>query len=399
LALLLAARIGGELMERFGQLAIAGEIAAGIVLGPSILNLVPASPELKVVSELGVFLLVMLAGMELDFADIADGFRGRGSFISIAGFVLPFGAGMGAGAALGYPFATTIFLGLSIAITALPVSVRILMDLGKLQSDTGQRIVAAAVFNDIAALLLLGVALGAQRTGSVGGPLAMAGLKSVSFLGAVFLVHRLVRGSQGYVPRSRRVVAWLQKRLRARESLFSLTLLFVLGFASLSEAIGLHFVVGAFFGAMVLSRRVLGRANFDEVRKTASGITMGFLAPIFFAAIGLEFRLGSLANGVSVAVILAVAFASKLIGGYLGSRLAGLDSKRAWIIGLGLNGRGIMELVIADLGLRTGFIDEALFSTLVLMGVITTMLTPVLLRRAYSRNEPLEQQASQVTAA
>src|SRR5438105_5481150 len=160
LVLLLAARLCGELAERLGQLAMVGEIAAGIILGPSVLDVIAPSKELDVISNLGVFLLVMLAGMEIDFQDLAAAFRGRGFFIALLGFSLPFGLGVALGPRIGYDPTQSLFLGLCIAITALPVSVRILMDLGRLQTDAGQRIITASVFNDVTALLVLGVVLG-----------------------------------------------------------------------------------------------------------------------------------------------------------------------------------------------------------------------------------------------
>lgn len=389
LLLLLAARVCGEILERFGQLAMIGEILAGVLLGPSVLGVIKPTPELKVMSDLGVFLLVMLAGMEMDFTDVKESFKGRGILIALCGFFIPFAVGNGIGFVFHYEPTKMVFLGLCMAVTALPVSVRILMDLGRLQTELGQRIVTVGVQDDTTSLLLLGFILGMKAKGGVLIPVLITGAKTLVFFGAVAGVYWLVRYSRGRIPQSRKVVAWLEKNLRGKESLFAVVVLFVLAFATLTDLIGLHFVVGAFFGSMILSRRILGKNNYEEVEKAASSITMGLLAPIFFAAIGVEFRLQTLANPLLIVTVLTGAFICKVVGGYIGSRAAGLNSSEAMVMGFGMNGRGVMELVIADLALKRGFISNDVFSTLVLMGMVTTMLTPWLLQKAFERNDRL----------
>ncbi len=387
LLLLLASRVGGEIMERLGQLALIGEITAGIVLGPSVLGIIKPSPELKMLSDLGVFLLVILAGMEMQFNDIRESFRGRGTLIAVCGFFIPFAVGNGLGYLFGYQPTMMIFLGLCMAMTALPVSVRILMDLGRLQTPIGQRIVTVAVQDDTTALLLLGMILGVKAQGGLLVPILITGLKTVVFFVTVVVVYWLVRYSKGHIPHSRKFVAWAEANFRGKEPLFALTMLFVLAFATFTEAIGLHFVVGAFFGSMILSRRILGKDNYEQVEKMESGMTMGFMAPIFFAAIGVEFELSALASWTLVGSVVAAAFLTKVIGGYIGGRLAGLNSTESWVMGFGMNARGVMELVIADLALKRGFINNDVFSTLVFMGMVTTMLTPTLLKWAFERAE------------
>jgi Kef-type K+ transport system membrane component KefB len=396
LFLLVLARLGGEIMERMGQPAMIGEIAAGILLGPSLLDKIHMTPELQGITELGVFLLVLLAGMEMDPREIQRAFQGRGRWVAVLGFTIPLLTGLGIGAAFEYDPTRSLFLGLCIAITALPVSVRILMDLGKLHTDTGRWIISAAVFNDVLALLVLGVILDVRSGDGGAGNIMLSifttTLKASVFVTAVLGISRLVRYSANWSSTVERGLEWLVSRLRGKEAVFAITLGFVLVFASFSEAMGLHFVVGAFFGAMLLSREILGPTKFEEVKRTASSVTMGFLAPIFFAGIGLEFRVLSMQNVAFVATILVAAFASKILGGYLGGRLAGAPSAQSWALGCGLNARGIMELVIANIALAAGFIDTALFSTLVLMGIVTTMATPILLKWAFARQMEARQE-------
>lgn len=408
LLLLILSRVIGEVVERFGQPAMIGEIAAGILLGPSVFGLIHFTPEIKAIADLGVLLLVFLVGMEMELDALWRAFRGRGACVGAAGFLVPLGLGVLLGRFFGYGPTQAIFIGLCIAITALPVSVRILMDLGKLQTDIGQRIVSAAVTNDVASILLLGIILNVEGSKSPTRgfflPVALALVKAVVFMAAIIIVSRLIkRYTPGRFRRSRNLIDPLLAKLKGRESLFAVVFLFVVAFASFSEILGLHFIVGAFFGSMLLSYAVLGKSNFEEVRKTASTVTMGFLGPIFFAAIGLEFDASSLRNWKLVVAVLLVAFAGKIAGGYAGGRLAGLGAPQSWALGVGLNGRGIMELVIASIALENNFIGEQLFTILVLMAVVTTVITPALLKRAYERlpREPVleNMEAGELVAA
>jgi Kef-type K+ transport system membrane component KefB len=302
------------------------------------------------------------------------------------GFAVPLIAGLSLGFVLGYDTVRAVFLGLCVALTALPVSIRMLMDMGYLQSEIGKRIISAAVMNDVAALLILGVLLDVESGG--GGPerfllsLVWTLSKAVLFMAAIVAAFRLVSLSAGRIAHSRRILDWLLLRMKAREPLFALILLFVFAFATFAEVLGLHFIIGAFFGSMLLSHEMLGEQNFREVEKTASSVTMGFLGPLFFAAIGLEFNVLALTEWSLVVGVLAVAFAGKILGGYWGGRLAGHPKRESWALGVGLNGRGIMELIIAKVAFVNGLIGPTLFTVLVLMGVVTTLVTPLLLRKA-----------------
>ena len=148
LLLLVLARVFGEVMERFKQPAMIGEILAGVVLGPTMLNIMVRNEELKVISELGVFLLVIIAGLEINIRDIAKTSRGRNLITSLLAFFIPIGSGFAVAKAFDLELVPSIFVGLCVAITALPVSVRILMDLGQLKSEVGQRIISVAIFVD-----------------------------------------------------------------------------------------------------------------------------------------------------------------------------------------------------------------------------------------------------------
>jgi Kef-type K+ transport system membrane component KefB len=185
----------------------------------------------------------------------------------------------------------------------------------------------------------------------------------------------------------------LGSALRVKEPVFAATLVFVIVFAALAEALGLHFVVGAFFGSVLLNHDLLGRQQFEQARKTASAVSMGFLAPLFFASIGLAFDPSGLTDVWLTLGVVTVAFVGKIFAGRLGGWLAGMRPAESWALGMGLNGRGIMELVVARIGLSSGLIGSGLFSVLVLMGMVTTIVTPTLLKRAFEAADREEQRS------
>ncbi|MDO9000189.1 MAG: cation:proton antiporter [Bacteroidota bacterium] len=391
LILLVTARIFGEIFERFKQPAMIGEIIAGIILGPSIFNLIHRTEDIKVISELGIFLLVIIAGLEINIDDILKSLKGKNIIISLMAFFIPIFGGIAVGYIFDQDIMTTVFIGLCVAITALPVSIRILMDLGKINSEVGQKIISIAIFDDVLALSILGVLLNIKDTDMSVMSIVKAGsisfFKLVIFLSlltfAYLLIKKVLRKGN-YIQES---LDKLVSLLKGKEPLFALFFAFVLLFSTVTENLGLHFIVGAFFAAMLISGSLIGKDNLKAIETTTSNMAMGFLAPIFFAGIGLEFNISSISNiGLLVAVI-AVSYLSKIAGGYFGGTLAGLSKRVSLTLGVGLNARGIMELVIANIAYRNGLISTEVFSILVIMGVLTTLTTPLLLKRAFGRLE------------
>lgn len=388
LLLLVLARVLGEVMERFKQPAMIGEILAGVVLGPTVLNVMVRNEELTAISDLGVFLLVIIAGLEIDVREIAKTSRGRNLITSLLAFLIPIGSGFAVATAFDLALVPAIFVGLCVAITALPVSVRILMDLGQLKSEIGQRIIAVAIFDDVLALTILGVLLDVNNAANssidvLGLAIGITLGKILLLLAGLIFAYRLINK---FTDRDNFIELQLDKLLlfmRGKESLLAIMFAFILIFASLTEAVGLHFIIGAFFASMLLSKELVGVAHFQEFEKTTHGMAMGFLAPIFFAGIGLEFQFSSITEWGLLFAIIGVSFLSKIVGGYIGGRFAGLRHRKALTLGIGLNARGIMELVIANIAYREGLIGVQIFSILVIMGVFTTINTPMLLKRSF----------------
>ena len=391
LILLVTARIFGEIFERFKQPSMIGEIIAGIILGPSLINLIHRTEDIKVISELGIFLLVIIAGLEINIDDILKSLKGKNIVISIMAFFIPIFGGIAVGYFFDQDIMTSVFIGLCVAITALPVSIRILMDLGKINSEVGQKIISIAIFDDVLALSILGVLLTIKDTDMSASSILQAGSISllkliifISLLTFAYLLIKKVLRKGNYIQES---LDKLVSILKGKETLFALFFAFVLLFATVTENLGLHFIVGAFFASMLISKTLIGNSNFKAIETTTNNMAMGFLAPIFFAGIGLEFNIGSISNIGLLIAVLAVSYLSKIVGGYLGGSFAGLSSRVSLTLGIGLNARGIMELVIANIAYRNGLISTEVFSILVIMGVVTTLTTPLLLKKVFHKLE------------
>ena len=391
LILLVTAKVFGEILEHFKQPAMIGEIIAGILLGPSLLNLIHPTQDIKVISELGIFLLVILAGLEINIDDILKSLRGKSLIISIMAFFVPLLSGFAVGHFFGLKLMTTMFIGLCIAITALPVSIRILMDLGKLNSEVGQKIISVAIFDDVVALAILGVLLNLEDSNmtlvSVVKIASISLLKLLVFIGLLAFSYYLIKRMTKNGNFVENTLSKMLSFIKGKESLFAIFFVFILLFSSATEALGFHFIIGAFFAAMLLSESILGKENLITIEKTTSSLAMGFLAPIFFASIGLEFNLFSIHNMELLTTVVLVSYLSKIIGGYFGSSLAGLNKMKSLVMGFGLNARGIMELVIANIAYKAGLIDNEIFSILVIMGVLTTITTPIMLKWGFKKIE------------
>jgi Kef-type K+ transport system membrane component KefB/Trk K+ transport system NAD-binding subunit len=408
LLLLAVSRGLGELFERMRQSPVVGEVLAGILLGPYVFKLAVLDAEgisaLQAVADLGVFLLVFLAGLEMDIGEIGHAVRGRGVLVGLLGFLFPFLGGFALGTYALLPIEGSLFLGLALGLTALPVSVRILMDLGLTEHSIGKVVISAAILTEVITLTLLGVIIAFQDQ-------EPADLQEALYLGTLTVIKTLllfsfvltavqvIRLTTGVVPGAQRAYRRTLGMLRGRESLFALSILFVLTFAGVSQVLGLHFVVGAFFGGLLLTGRLLGDYNYKQVYKTTSAITFGFLAPIFFGFIGLQFVPDAVVvQPLMAALVLGVGFAAKLAGGFIGARAAGRSSPESVTVGLGLTIHGVLELVIANLALHLGIFTVELFSMVVLLSVASTVLAPPLLRWAV-RRIPKEKPAERAAGA
>jgi len=385
LILLVAARLLGEVFERLKQPSMIGEILAGIILGPSIFNVIHRTESISIISDLGVFLLVIIAGLEIKIEGIIKSLQGKNIMVSLLAFFLPIFSGFAIGYLFDMSAMTTLFIGLCIAITALPVSARILMDLGKLNTPIGQKIISTAVVNDVLALTILGIILNVRTTdmelNSIAEVASISILKLFVFililLAAFYIIRRISKSAKYIESYLNKLLSYL----KGKESLFAVFFVFVLIFATITESLGFHFVVGAFFASILIGDNIIGKKHLKTIHDTTNGLAMGLLAPVFFAGIGLEFNFIAIQNYWLLIVVLAVSYLSKILGGYLGGKFIGLNNRTSLGLGFGLNARGIMELIIANIAYKSGLIDLEIFSILIIMGILTTVVTPFALKK------------------
>lgn len=399
LVLLLVTRIFGELAVRIGQPVLIGELLSGIALGflaqkfsgtfPVLADL-PENEIFDFVTNLAMFFLMLLAGIEMRPRDLA-GSSGAAAFVAIGGLVLPMALGFGLGWAVipdsPFKLAQSLFLATALAITAVPVTVKVLIDLRQLQTRLGQTIVSAAVFDDILSLLLLAILTAVIKTGGL--PQANTVLVLIAEV-AVFLAIAAIVG--------RYVFPWagrLVKGARADEFGFSALLIGALALALLAEALGMHFIIGAFAGGLFFVRQTIDDAVYEALQARLSGITSGFLAPLFFASIGMHLELGAAtAVPVFLGVLILIAFFGKLAGSGLPAYWRGFPPREAAAVGVGMSARGAVELIIADIALRAGLflqpkpvpaVVENMFSAVVIMALVTTLITPPVLKQILNR--------------
>jgi Kef-type K+ transport system membrane component KefB len=383
--MMISAMIVGEIFQRLKLPALVGQIIAGIVIGPSLLNVVQPSDSLKVITDLGVFFLMFMAGLEIKPDEIKKAGKSALLISSIA-FIVPFVGGVVAGNFLGLSMITSLFVGLALSITAVPVTAIVLMEFGLMKSKMGSTIMTAAIIDDILSLIVLGIVLQMAASGTQEINYSSVGfsvLKIVTFLGGILLFDLLLKKTKYRLPSQ---VSYRLGKLKTREIGFGILLISAFTLAVTSEMMGLHFIIGTFFAGLIIYREVIGKENFEKVRDVFSAICFGLLAPIFFAYVGTEFNLQSIGKVLPLfAILLAVAISGKIGGGFVASKLAGFSNSESKVIAYLMNNRGLVELIMASIGLQTHLIDITLFTVIVAIGFITTMIAPIMARFALRR--------------
>jgi Kef-type K+ transport system membrane component KefB len=370
LAIFAAAKLFGELAVRIRQPAVLGEMVGGIVIGVSGLHLIDAhNPLLHVLAELGVIFLLFLIGLETDLHRLLS-VGGASGAVAATGVVLPFAAGYGVGAGLGYPTTVSVFLGAALTATSVGITARVLSDLGHLQSDESQVILGAAVVDDIIGLVLLTV-ISAVAAGE---KLTAVGVTKTFAVAFGFVALAVILGSL-LVPRLITLVA----RVRVGKALFFASLVFAFGLAYLADLAGSALIIGAFAAGLVLAKTDRGRDIEHEVYNVAQ-----FFIPIFFVSVGAAVDLRALSpfnadtrQFFVIGILLTLgAIIGKLAAGYA----AFGRSMRKLVIGVGMVPRGEVGLIFAQLGLSAGVLTTGLYSSVALMVMITTLVVPPALR-------------------
>jgi Kef-type K+ transport system membrane component KefB len=249
----------------------------------------------------------------------------------------------------------------------------------------GSTIMTAGIVDDILSLITLAIILQlAQNGGELEfGEIGFSIFKIAAFLGGVFLLIFVLKKTQHWLPQK---LSPVFAKLKTREAGFGILLISALGLSLISEFVGLHFVIGTFFAGLLVYKEIVGVKNVEKINDVFSAVTFGFFSPIFFAYIGMEFYAQSLAEHLPLFIILlGVAIAGKIGGGFIGGKIAGFSNSESKIIGYLVNSRGMVELVIATIGYELGIIDKTLFTVIVAVGFITTIMAPIMARLTLRR--------------
>jgi len=365
LVVLVAAKIAAEGAERVGVPAVVGEIVAGVLIGPSVLGLVGGDDEvLRVLGELGVILLLLDVGLEMDIDELTAVGRAALS-VAVVGVVLPLAGGMGTAMALGMDTNEALFVGAALTATSVGITARVFGDLRILATPEARTVLGAAVADDVMGLVILTVVTRIAAEGSV----SAGTVVSVVLIAVGFLTVATVAGV--------RVAPWLFEHLsrisRSPGTLVALALAFTLAMAELANEAKLAPIVGAFVAGLALSRA--GTAH--RIRRELTPVGHLFI-PVFFLGIGIDADVGQLADARVLGIaglLMVVAIAGKVVSG----AVVGSDGGDRMLIGLAMIPRGEVGLIFATLGLSQGILGDDLYASLLVVVLGTTLVTPSLL--------------------
>ncbi len=369
--LLICAKLFGELLERMGYPALIGEIAAGVLLGPSLLGWVTTNETIEVFADIGIIVLLFVSGAEMNLKSFLER-RNVAVTTALAGVIVPFAGGILLGYLLNFSQSETLFIAIALSITSIGVSVRILVDYKQLNTLIGTAIVSAAVLDDIIGIFLLGILSAVAMQGTT---LAGDSLTSGMLIGIGFLVL--------FVLIAPRVLRWLfnlARKTETHEMVYSVAIILALASGYLSHIAGLHYSIGAFIAGLILGDQIRrDRLLFDSLMDFG----FGFFVTLFFASVGLLFSFTwETFLSPYIIPIIVVAIGGKIIGGFIGS-FHFLTKAEALLVGLGMTPRGEIALVVAKVALVGGVIVNALFSAVTVMVIATIIITPLLMKHGF----------------
>jgi Kef-type K+ transport system membrane component KefB len=387
LAIIIAfAKAGGYLSYKIGQPSVLGELLVGILLGPSVLNLLHLPffsdehlPEvIHMFAEIGVMLLMFIAGLDLHLDDLAR--SGKTSALAgVLGVIFPLFMGLGVGLLFNKGFMPSLFIGLVLSATSVSISAQTLMELGVLRSRVGITLLGAAVFDDI--LVVLGLSVFVALTQSGGD----TGLMTVLIIAARMLIYLGIASVLGF---------WLLPRLSDRianlqisQGVIAFAVVTILLYGWAAETLGsMAAITGAFLAGLVLARSPVR----NRIEAGVSALAYGVFVPVFFINVGLSANARDM-TGETIWLFLAmtvVAVISKIGGAGLGAILTGFRFKESMQLGVGMMSRGEVGLIVATVGIVEGTIRQDTFAAVVGVVIITTLLTPPLLRSLFKNPAP-----------
>lgn len=367
LVLMVTIWVTGKIFRAINLPVIFGELVGGIIVGPLVLNIVdPSSEAIKILAELGIFFLMLHAGLESDPHELIKASK-KSILIALGGVFVPFGAGIAVAMAFGYELVPSLYIAMCLSITAIAISARLFKDYKIQKTKAAHVTMGAAVLDDILALVIFSVIINLAESGSIEMiPLLILIGKIVAFFGVVMY--------GGFI-----MSKHMNKFLRDKG--FTFTLITALALGLFAEWIGLHMILGAFLAGLFIREEIVDEKVFNKIEDRIYGLSYSFLGPIFFASLAFHLDFSALFETPAfVIAIVATAILGKLIGSGLAALAQKMTVKESMIVGLGMNSRGAVELILASIGFEMGLIDSNVLSVLIIMGFSTTIFTILLMK-------------------
>ncbi|MBS5279965.1 MAG: cation:proton antiporter [Butyricicoccus pullicaecorum] len=370
--ILLSTKVFGLISERVHMPQVVGALLAGVVLGPSVLGLVEETDFLLKTSEIGVILLMFMAGLDTDLEELKK--TGLASFvIALIGVVVPLIAGTGLYLVffpdMGEPLhmLKALFIGVVLTATSVSITVETLREMGRLKGKVGTAILGAAIIDDIMGIIVL--TLVSAMTDPTVQPIAVLGRIAAFFILVVivgFVMYRLFRAITNEWSNHRRI------------AIYALSFCLILSFVA-EHYFGIADITGAYFAGLILCNLLEAR---EYINKKVNILAYMFFSPVFFASMGIKTELDGMTGSLLIFsfALLAVAIITKIVGCGLGAKLMGFNWSDSLSIGLGMVSRGEVALIVAQKGAQVGLIDSLLFPPIVLVVIVTTLITPILLK-------------------
>lgn len=370
--ILFATTIAGALSQRIGIPSVIGQLLVGILLGPALLNWIRSGELLTAGAEIGVIILMFMAGLESDLKLLKKYFKPAIS-VATMGVILPMICFYIYGVLMHQNFERAIFWGVVFAATSVSISVEVLREFGKLNTKEGATILGAAVVDDIMAVLILSVFVSMFSSGSRSEPNLLLSIgEQLAYFVVVYVVIRWIAP----------LLIRLFEHLPVPQSVPIMSLIICLGMAYLADLTGLSAVIGAFFAGIAVAQTTAR----EEVETNISPIGYAFFVPIFFVSIGIEMRFDHFwSNILLILGMTIVAVLSKLIGGGLGAKILGFSFNSSYVVGAGMVSRGEMALIIAQIGYQAKLLAPELYSELIVVIILSTVIAPLLLKHAIAR--------------
>jgi Kef-type K+ transport system membrane component KefB len=365
LFLLVVVWIAGEFFEKLNLPAVLGELLAGLIIGPPLLNIVTMTDGLDMLAKLGMFFLMFYAGLGTDPKQLFKVSRSALS-IGILGTIVPFLLGLIAVLGLGGTLLQGMFIGAAISGTSMVTKSRILHDLKVLRTKLGHTIMGSAMIDNMLSFIILAVVIKSVIVGEFNFYSASLTLVEATlfFLLSIFIGYKLYPA-----------ITKFMKQQTARG--FTFAIILGLFFAFFAEMMRIHFIIGAYLAGLMVREEIVGQRLFSRLKERFRAISLGFLGPLFIVTVAfkVDFRAVIIAPLLFLAILIA-AFVGKILGAGSGAYFSGSNVHDSVSIGLGMNGRGTVELVLAVVGLELGILTINHVTILVMVAFITTLVVP-----------------------